>query len=476
MRKIQNLILGAGLSGLSASYHIGHEKCLILEARSVPFGLLATRMENGFVWDNGPHVSFTTNEYVRTLFASSTEFSEFRAKTGNFFHGSWIPHPAQFHLFDAPVGVRDECVQDFLKLYPNLNSEEKPANNATEGETSGVEKLKANNYREWLESTFGKAFTERFSAPYTRKYWTVQPEEMSCDWVGKRVVRPSLEEVLDGARRRQTRNFHYIQEFRYPKSGGYKSFAEKVSKDARILLEERVAEIDLEKKEVVTENGGEYSFGRLISTLPLPNFVAICRQTTKQMRAASERLLCTGVVLVEVPLSFPVVRPEHWFYVYNEEFLSTRICFPNKFAIGNAPTGAGSVQVEVYYSPRKPLILSLADIGARVLKELCEMGILQESEIATLINHITVRKLEFANVTFLRDTAAQLEIIWSELEKFGFHRERFDVSPLPEWSKMDSLKTQRPMGDFFMAGRFAQWKYFWTDDCVLRGKMLAEYL
>jgi hypothetical protein len=25
-----------------------------------------------------------------------------------------------------------------------------------------------------------------------------------------------------------------------------------------------------------------------------------------------------------------------------------------------------------------------------------------------------------------------------------------------------------------LAGRFAQWKYFWTDDCVLRGRQLAE--
>ena len=31
MKTVENLILGAGISGISASFHIGHEKCLILE-------------------------------------------------------------------------------------------------------------------------------------------------------------------------------------------------------------------------------------------------------------------------------------------------------------------------------------------------------------------------------------------------------------------------------------------------------------
>ncbi|MBL8516651.1 MAG: NAD(P)-binding protein [Betaproteobacteria bacterium] len=30
---MRTVILGAGVAGLSCSYHIGHERCLILEAR-----------------------------------------------------------------------------------------------------------------------------------------------------------------------------------------------------------------------------------------------------------------------------------------------------------------------------------------------------------------------------------------------------------------------------------------------------------
>jgi len=30
------------------------------------------------------------------------------------------------------------------------------------------------------------------------------------------------------------------------------------------------------------------------------------------------------------------------------------------------------------------------------------------------------------------------------------------------------------LGDVILAGRFGQWKYYWSDDCVLRGKQIGE--
>ena len=34
--------------------------------------------------------------------------------------------------------------------------------------------------------------------------------------------------------------------------------------------------------------------------------------------------------------------------------------------------------------------------------------------------------------------------------------------------------TNDKVGDLILAGRFGQWKYYWTDDCVLRGKYISE--
>ena len=65
---IENLILGSGISGLSSSYHLGHENCLILEKKKYPYGHVFSDNKNGIIWDEGPHVSFTKNEYVKNLF------------------------------------------------------------------------------------------------------------------------------------------------------------------------------------------------------------------------------------------------------------------------------------------------------------------------------------------------------------------------------------------------------------------------
>ena len=68
MKEVNNLILGGGISGISASYHIGHEHCLILEKESHSLGILKSEDFNGFTWDLGPHVSFTKHDYVKIFF------------------------------------------------------------------------------------------------------------------------------------------------------------------------------------------------------------------------------------------------------------------------------------------------------------------------------------------------------------------------------------------------------------------------
>jgi len=51
-------------------------------------------------------------------------------------------------------------------------------------------------------------------------------------------------------------------------------------------------------------------------------------------------------------------------------------------------------------------------------------------------------------------------------------RENDDLTPATDWSKKQVVKNK--LGDIILAGRFGQWKYYWTDDCILRGKYIAE--
>ncbi len=65
---------------------------------------------------------------------------------------------------------------------------------------------------------------------------------------------------------------------------------------------------------------------------------------------------------------------------------------------------------------------------------------------------------------------AALDTIWSWLETKGLAREDDDLAPTTVWDS----RSRPHFGSIVMAGRFSQWKYFWTDDCVLRAAEIGE--
>lgn len=444
------LVLGAGLAGLSASYHIGHARCLLLERNSHEFGHLHVEYRDGFTWDEGPHVSFTKHEYVRQLFAESVngEFDEYEVKTTNYFRGHWIDHPAQSSLYQVPEPLRSACLESFIK--------------------SRTTELKAPfplNYAEWLEMTFGKIFAETFPAAYTRKYWTREARDLTTDWLGERVFQPTMADVTAGSKGPLGRKTHYITTVRYPRNGGFQGFARKISAGARIKFGAEVTRIDLLAKEVWTANGECYPYEYLVNTIPLPVFVQLCTEVPPRVKEAACQLSCSQLLLVNVSAAHPTLRGENWMYVYDEDKYSTRINCTERLTPGNAPVGYTGLQVEVYSSRFKPLQVSPAEVAKAVESELVEMGLIDPARLPAgqKTKAFTVQ-VPWANVIFDHNTRPALDVIWRWLETFGLRREEDDTHPLSSWG---TLGTHEP-GEVVMAGRYGQWKYFWSDDCILR--------
>ena len=69
-------ILGAGFAGLaclSCSYHLGQENCILFDCDANAGGHSYSHQRDGFVWDEGPHVSFSKHPYVRDLLEESVQ-------------------------------------------------------------------------------------------------------------------------------------------------------------------------------------------------------------------------------------------------------------------------------------------------------------------------------------------------------------------------------------------------------------------
>jgi protoporphyrinogen oxidase len=424
-------VLGGGIAGLAVSYHRGHDRCVIYEAESHYGGHVYSEEQHGFVWDDGPHVSYTKNEYIQQLFCDLVggEFKEVQAEVVNYYQGHWIDHPAQSNLYQIPEPLRTQCLNSFL--------ESRVENPAEQGSPA--------NYEEWIRRAFGPVFADNFPAVYTRKYWTREPADLGTDWIGKRVYYPKVEDVTAGTKGPLGRSTYWVNRWRYPSKGGFYSYTHKLAEGARIQYGKKLVFINFQKRVLGFEDGTQSSYEKLVSTLPLPVLIACAEDAPAGVREAASLLKATRLLLVRVAANHPSVRKEPWLYVYDEDKISTRVSIQENFSPNNAPAGKSALSVEVCGSDFKPLPTDRNAVVEQVKQELIEMGLLEGQEA---VHSVSVRYCPWGQVIYDHNRRSALDRINQFLEGVGVIR----------------------------AGRYAQWGYMMTHDCVLRGKKIAEHL
>jgi protoporphyrinogen oxidase len=448
------VILGAGLAGISVSFHLGHDRCKLYEKNYYPGGHIHTEFLDGFTWDEGPHISFTKHQYVRELFEENVEgeYLEYPVETGNYFKGHWIPHPAQSNLHAVPEPLRQRCLNDFLDMRQK---------------DIGVPPA---TYRDWLQFAFGHTFATTFPSAYTRKYWTTDAENLTADWVGERMYFPSVEDVTRGAVAPLPEQTHYIKNIRYPARGGYMAYANKMVDGSDIEFNHELVHVSFKDRRLFFSNGVQVGFSKLINTLPLPLLIQLS-DAPSDVQMAATRLSCSSLLIVNVAADHPTVRPENWIYVYDEDKYTTRINCTELLSPHNAPTGKTGIQVEVYFSKYKPATESPEQIASKVCSELVEMGLVESHKA---IMGVHTRSVPWANVIFDHGRREALDQVLDWLSKNGLRREDDDLEPITDWPKKLADPVAAGSQSLFLAGRYAQWKYYWTDDCVLRGLYLAR--
>ena len=113
----------------------------------------------------------------------------------------------------------------------------------------GTRQEEIKNYEDWLRVAYGRSFAEWFPGRYTFKYHTTEARNLTTDWMGPRMYRPSLEEVLRGALAPASPNVHYIQTFRYPKHGGFETYLAELGEASNAELGHEVVKIDPQRED-----------------------------------------------------------------------------------------------------------------------------------------------------------------------------------------------------------------------------------
>ncbi len=337
------IVLGAGLAGLSAAYHLDYE-CEVFEKEPHIGGHCRTKRVEGFNFDEGAHVFFGKDDCSREFVWEplGEEMIPHRAEIWNNYGDRTIGrYPVQANASAIGPELATRCVLDFIEAAKQPDAD-------------------VRTYREWCYASFGKTFSEEFMLRYARKVWTVEPEEMNTEWlgskVGGRISRPSLEQVLRGAIDPNPQELNYLTEFSYPARGGFGRIAEPLaSKVSNLKLGCGVTRIETQARRITFSDGTVRDYAAAISTIPLPILVRLAADAPAEVREAADKLMWTSVRVVNLGIAREDVGPGHWVYFYDNEIPFFRVSFPSKFAPDNAPPGHSSVSCEIAYSRRKPL-------------------------------------------------------------------------------------------------------------------------
>lgn len=419
MIHVQNLILGAGISGLAAGYELNKSKyeSLVLEKNPSWGGLLDNFEINGFRFDKFIHLSFTNNEIVNKIFFQ-TPLIKHKPLSYNYYKGNWLKHPAQNNLFPLSEKEKKLILDDFVK---------RKYKKATD----------IDNYEDWLRFQFGDYFAENFPMEYTKKYWTVNARELETKWVGNRVYQPSLAEVEQGCNSDSTPNTYYAKEMRYPKKGGYKSFLKNIVKNLTIHTNSKITQIDLNKKNVKTNTGSIYSYQNLISSLPLTEICKIIKDIPQNINTASSLLKYTSGYLISLGFNKPEIANKLWYYIYDKKILPARVYSPSLKSPDNAPLGCSSIQAELYFNQDNKIKSPADTILNNTINKFIKMGLFQEEDL--ILKDIRIEK--YANVIFDHNIYDNRKIV------------------------LDFLN----YNNIYSIGRFGEWDYLWSDQSMLSG-------
>jgi protoporphyrinogen oxidase len=342
----------------------------------------------------------------------------------NYWRGHWVKHPAQCNLHGLPTDLVVKIIEDMFN--------------------SRAEAREPANYAEWLVASYGKTFAETFPMQYGRKYHTAEASNMSLDWLGPRLYKPSMKEVLTGALTPSTPDVHYISDFRYPSKGGFFSYLKPMLDQMTLRLNHQVVKVDPRTHTVHFSNGASVSYRRLISSLPLPELIKTIPTAPADVVAAAARLACSSCLVVNVGLDRRDVSDWHWTYFYDDDFCFSRISFPHMFSPNNAPAGMGSIQCEIYFSDKyKPMKGTAAEWTDRAVNDLRRCGLIRPTDRIVTSSALWVR---YANVIFDLDRAAALATVTGFLRDAGIQ----------------------------CCGRYGEWGYLWTDESFVSGEKAAQ--
>ena len=428
LRRIDTLVLGAGLAGLSAAYHLG-SKSEIFEAEDYAGGKARSESYDGFTFDVTGHWLHLRDPEIRQWILDllgEDHFHRITRKSRVWSHGVYTQYPYQANTYGLPPQVVKQCVMGAIEA-----NQRRLRTNDQEPES----------FAEWIRYYFGDGISEHFMIPYNAKLWGVSADEITSRWCQRFVPKPKLEEIVAGAVGCNAEGMGYNAQFLYPKRGGIQTVSTAIANAVgahRIHLNQRMTSVDEAKREVEFMNGDRIGYNRLISTIPLPHLVDALHHVPDSVREAKDKLRANEVVYLNVGIDGVLGETDHWIYVPELKWPVYRVGSFSNANSAMAPAGCSSLYIEL--SDRDTPLETLRPV---IESMLIEMGLI---ETVTQIRFMHERRIPNAYVLY----------------DFNYHEARQTVMSYLKDCGIESI------------GRYGDWNYSSMEDALLDGKRMLE--
>ena len=436
METHSNLILGAGLTGLSCAYHLGGDY-LLVEKESEPGGIVRTRIRNnGFLCDGTGHWLHLRNSYMKELAAKllPDQLVEHERKAVIHLHGAFTPYPFQANTYGLPREVVLDCLLGLLKArHPEDFGLQPP---------SGVPK----NFREWIVRTFGEGISRHFMVPYNEKLLGISLDELRPEYAERFIPRPSLEDVVKGALGLSRESLGYNAKFVYPREGGISSLPRAFAQNLKIppIYNTTVTKVDYRARTAALSDGREVRYKHLLNTAPLPKFLALMSDLPTEVREAVSLLRATTVHYFDIGVRGPgdIASQYHWIYFPEPDFIFYRAGSYSAVHADAAPAGCRSYYVEMSGGAAE-LLKKPEELKKRVLGDLRRARVLSDQDE---ILFMELCEIPFAYVVFDQNYERCRQTIFDFLAGEGI----------------------------VTAGRWGGWGYGGMEDAMIDGKTAAS--
>ncbi len=424
---MNTVILGAGLAGLSAAYHLGG-RCRVFEKEAEAGGFCRSDTVGGYRFDYSGHLLHFRSSYCKSLVHSlvGDELRLHGRRSAVRMRGRDVPFPLQANLSALPEGLARGCLESFRARQPRP------------GGTGGWQ-----SYSDWAACTFGRVMAEEFFLPYGRKFWRSPLEQMDSGWAGRFTPVPSPGDVERGARGEAVPGMGYNAEFAYPCRGGIGSLVQALCCGMDGLhLGRACVGVSPGRREITLAGGATVGYGELVSTLPLPALIRLMgREAPAAVAGAAAGLKATCIYNVNLGVNRPGVLPWHWMYFPEDDFVFYRVGSYSSFFPGAGPPGTSALYAEVSLDANRPE--DEASVTRQVVAGLVRAGVLGGSEDVDVVH---VQKMSPAYVICDCERDARLADISGFLESCGV----------------------------LSIGRYGRWSYMTMEEAILDGRDAAR--